>query len=718
MPIPTSEDGADPVLSLLREATLPAYYSEEERKHLSEKIHLEHQQFEREKAERERLEHLRAEEAKAEVERTEREKARKAREENEKLMREEAEQAKILRTRREITERAKREGANGVDPLLPVLREGPVPPAPIVDPKQIARLERAERVRAKREQARREKAELARAQEEQAQRERIARELEKLERERQEEAELAKSEFEAAELERAKAEKAERERAQATRAEMEKAERAQAQATKAELEKIELERARRVQAEQEEAERDRVQAERERIAQEAEQAERDRQEAADLARAESERTKLERAEREKTGRDQTALEKAQTALAKAQVEVANAQADAAEAQAKAAEARAEQTARENADFDWAKDKTTERKESEPAKPETSEAESAGFELQADAASEGALLGNLSAAAEPRRLQAVGLALLVLLAVAGALYASRESLFRPTPLGPDERLMVTAIENRTGDARLDGAAAEAMEFELQESPNLDTMGSDAYRSAARQVLGGADHAATPELARQAAEKARAKAYLYGSLRSAGSGYILSVDVLNVEDNRKLMEVDEVAPDRDQIAAAIDRAAERLRLTLVSDHGLHVGTGGEASWRSDVPLVHEATANLDALHQYSVGEAAELDGRTNDALAAFQSAAMLDPKFIQAQMRLAWLYREQHAEKESAQAAQFAEQAAVSSSEHTRLLAQATYEANATGSLEQAEETIRRFIAVYPHDAQGALELARVLRLEGR
>jgi len=666
MPVATSEDGTDPLLSQLRKATLPAYFTEEERKHLSEKTRLEREAFEHERAERERLERLRAEEAKAEQERLEREMARKAREENQKLQREEAEQARIIRARRAMAE-ANQVDSTGVDPLLPVLREGPLPPAPVVDPKQIAKLEKAEMARAKRVQARRAKAELERAKQEQAERDRLERELEKLAKARQEEAEQVQAELDRIEALRSKSEKAQREKAQAERAELEKEEAARALAEKVEIERIEQDRARREQQEREAAELEREAS----------------------AQAELERTASQRAAHEK-------LELAQAQLAQVQtqaIEATRSQAVTVELYAADAEAREQSPQGENLE------------------------RAGSVDLNA---SEDALPGDLAAASTPapRRLQAVGVALLVLILVVAALYFSRARLFRATPLGLDDRLMVTAIENRTGDPQLDGALAEAMSFELRESPNLSLLGSDAYRIAARQLLGGAEHPATPVLARQAAEAVGAKAYLYGWLRPSGTGYILSVDVLNVEDNRKLVEVEEAATDRSQIAGAVERVAAQLRLQLVRDRGTQASAGGNAGWLSDVPLNHEATANLDALHLYSVAEADQQDGRTDDALAALQSAATLDPKFIQAQMRLSWIYREQHAAKQSAQAAQLAEQAAGEAGERTRLLAQSTYEANATGNLDQAEAAIRRFAALYPHDPQAAAELARVLRLEGR
>jgi serine/threonine-protein kinase len=83
-----------------------------------------------------------------------------------------------------------------------------------------------------------------------------------------------------------------------------------------------------------------------------------------------------------------------------------------------------------------------------------------------------------------------------------------------------------------------------------------------------------------------------------------------------------------------------------------------------------------------------------------------------------MQLSWLYRRQHAETASAAAARLAEQADGAASERTSLLARYAYEVNATGNLVQANAAIRRFAALYPHDPQGALGLARLLLMQAR
>jgi serine/threonine-protein kinase len=311
--------------------------------------------------------------------------------------------------------------------------------------------------------------------------------------------------------------------------------------------------------------------------------------------------------------------------------------------------------------------------------------------------------------DPRRKKYLIVAALVLVCLGATYLLGRSGLFHFSLLGRNDRLMVATIENRTDDKTLDGAVAQALEFELQDSPRILLRGGDAYRSTTRQLMGSANRPATTPvvLARQAAQAAGAKAYLYGTLRPAGAGYLLTVEILNASSNRRIVEVQESAASRDQIVTAVDRAATRLRIAF-----------GERIDAAHGTQVHEATANLEALHQYSLGEAAALDGSTDEAVTAFQSAVKLDPKFVQAQMQLAWLYRLEHAETASAAAAQLAQQAAVGASERTQLLANFAYEFNTTGNMDRAESAIRRFIALYPHDAQGTLGLTRLLRAEGR
>ncbi len=283
------------------------------------------------------------------------------------------------------------------------------------------------------------------------------------------------------------------------------------------------------------------------------------------------------------------------------------------------------------------------------------------------------------------------------------------VFRPLVLGPNDHLLLTVIQNKTGDKTLDGTVMQGLEIALRQSRSLNVLGAEAYRAGLRQVEveGGVSEMA-PE--QHVAQNVGARAYLYGEISGAHAPYSISVDLVKADSNDKVETLEETAKSREDIPAAIGRLAQNLRVQVSED--------GKAEERSSIPLEREATANVKALHAYAVGEAAMHTDRTADALAAYQQAVALDPRFVQAQMRLAWMYDSEKAEVASANAAELARSGAAKSSEKVKLLAQFCYEMNTSGNYERALEIIREYVKRYPTDMEGAKGLARVLRVTGK
>ncbi len=283
------------------------------------------------------------------------------------------------------------------------------------------------------------------------------------------------------------------------------------------------------------------------------------------------------------------------------------------------------------------------------------------------------------------------------------------LFRPLVLGFNDRLLLTVIQNKTGDKNLDGTVMQGIEIALRQSRSLNVLGGEAYRAGGRQIKAEGGGSAETVSEQRVAQKVGAKAYLYGEITRAGTSYTISVDVLKSDSNDKVATLEETAANRERIPAAIGRLARDIRVEVSDDNT------GEA--QRSVPLEAEATANVNALHAYAVGEAEMQSGRTGSALPAYQQAAALDPKFVQVQMRLAWLYRSEKAEVASANAAELARGDAGNASERVKLLAQFCYEMNASGDYGQALKTIREFAARYPRDVNGMRGLALALRVQG-
>jgi serine/threonine protein kinase/tetratricopeptide (TPR) repeat protein len=304
-----------------------------------------------------------------------------------------------------------------------------------------------------------------------------------------------------------------------------------------------------------------------------------------------------------------------------------------------------------------------------------------------------------------------IACVVLLAGLAVFYLIRHGHFGPVVLTPQDAVVLTDIENRTGDKALDGVVRSGLQIALAESPYLRLVDSGSYFRARRQIAPDDAGSSTGHVVdRNTAEKLQAKAYIFGQITGESAPYLIHLDLLNTSSNDILASAEEHVPSIQQVPAAIDRLAVSLRSSA--------GESSDSITKSSVPLTSEATTDLDALSAFSQGDAAYSSGQTLDALRFYQHAAQLQPKFIQAQLRLVVLYRKERAELAAAEAAKLALAAADGASARTRAIAQYEYEMNASGDYLRAIAIIRQVTSANPHDADALARLARALRLEGR
>jgi serine/threonine-protein kinase len=300
--------------------------------------------------------------------------------------------------------------------------------------------------------------------------------------------------------------------------------------------------------------------------------------------------------------------------------------------------------------------------------------------------------------------------LLLLVLGGTAFYLLRARFRAPLITPDDPIVLTEIENRTGDRTLDGAVAEALQIDLAQSPYLQLRSLDAYRVARRMVAPDSTDDPGQAGAQSTAKRLGAKAYLFGAVTGTGPPYLIHVDLLDTASNDIVTSAEEHIPSLQQIPIAVDHLAGALRSNM--------GESGDSISRSSNTLQREATTNLEAMHVFSEGAAAAAAGKTLDALRFYQAAASLEPRFVQAQIQLAVMYRRERAELAAADAAKLALAAADDASERTRTIAQYEYEMNVSGDFPRAANIIRQLVNANPHDADSLVRLARALRLEGR
>ena len=299
-----------------------------------------------------------------------------------------------------------------------------------------------------------------------------------------------------------------------------------------------------------------------------------------------------------------------------------------------------------------------------------------------------------------------------------LFALNRNHLGPTYLNRRDLLVMTAIENHTGNKIFDGSLAEGLRLDLEQSPYLRNATSFAYFTAFYQGANNTEQSAVR--ARAAAQRLGAKAYLYGRitntevteerLRGTSPAYALHIDLLRVSNNEILASLDDNATSLQQIPSAIDRLAAEIRSLA--------GEDSRAIDQTHNSLALEATGDLDALKTFEQAETDLAGGRTINALVLYQKALALDPHFVQANLRLAVLYRKQRAEVAASDAARAALTSSEKCSERVRTLAQYEFEMNTSGDFDRATEIIHGWLNQRPHDSEALSDLARVERLEGK
>lgn len=298
-----------------------------------------------------------------------------------------------------------------------------------------------------------------------------------------------------------------------------------------------------------------------------------------------------------------------------------------------------------------------------------------------------------------------------LAVASVIYLLiRAGGIQPPMLRPNEAVLITPLQNKTGDASLDGSLAEALEIGLRQSPSLRVMGVASWTAGLTQLLADAASGDKRPSGRIMAQKLGAKIYLYGEVRGTEAPYTISVDVLNAETNDKLGSVSVAVEDKQQMVSGVGELAERLRERF--------GEQRVEIERSSVPLERDASANLDALEEYAKGERALFEGHDTTAVKSFQAAAATDPRFALAHIALASLYAARGAEVEAAGEATKGRSLTAEGSSRIKLLADYEYELDAKGNYDRSTVIAKQLSTKYPNDSEGKSRLSRVLLRAGR
>lgn len=292
-----------------------------------------------------------------------------------------------------------------------------------------------------------------------------------------------------------------------------------------------------------------------------------------------------------------------------------------------------------------------------------------------------------------------IAVLLLAGIAGAV-AWRHAHRVP----PDPIVVISSIQNRTGDADLDDALNSAIATDLKQSPYLDFLSAVRVQDTLSQMQQKKDAVLTPALAREICLRNNAQVMLQGVITRFGQRYLLTLNATDCTSGDSLASAKSEAPSADAIPRVVDTVAADIRRQL--------GESRASIHRFETPLSTANTGSFEALRSYSDAGHLAHQGRYADAVPMYQRAIELDPKFAMAYAELSGAYRNVGDRAQEVLSLSKAFELRDSANERDRFYIIARYHQSVTGNLEEGLRNYRAWTGAYPRNSQAWGNMADV------
>ena len=257
------------------------------------------------------------------------------------------------------------------------------------------------------------------------------------------------------------------------------------------------------------------------------------------------------------------------------------------------------------------------------------------------------------------------------------------------------LIVADFLDRTGDSTLALAVTEAIQTDLTQSPTVRVMPPGEVSGALQRMERAPHSPVTSVVAREIAMREGVKAVLAGEINAAGTGYLLTAQLVSAESNEILTAVRVTARDSTQVIDAIDELSARLRERI-----------GESlkTIRRSPSLSRVTTASLPALRRYTRALEAEDQGDSDRAMALLEEAVALDTAFAMAYRKLGVIMGNRMLSRAGRiDALTRAYQHRERLTEREGYLAAAAYHTSITGEEERAIQAFEALLELDPDDS---------------
>jgi serine/threonine protein kinase/tetratricopeptide (TPR) repeat protein len=237
---------------------------------------------------------------------------------------------------------------------------------------------------------------------------------------------------------------------------------------------------------------------------------------------------------------------------------------------------------------------------------------------------------------------VALLLVVIVAATAWYFSKRQNATVVTH--PPVSVLVADFQNNTSDKLFDDTLEPMFNVALEGASFVNAYN----RGTARQLAGklpSPSQKLDEQTSRLVAVSQGVSAILTGSLNSQGSGYRLSVSVIDAITGKTLATAAGTAANKDELLLNIPKLAAPLRKAL--------GDATPESVQVEKTRGALSAASLEVVHEYGIAMEQLFAGNSEEALRSFSNAIALDPNFARAYGGMAAAYgnlgRTQDAEK---------------------------------------------------------------------
>ncbi len=192
------------------------------------------------------------------------------------------------------------------------------------------------------------------------------------------------------------------------------------------------------------------------------------------------------------------------------------------------------------------------------------------------------------------------------------------------------VLIADFTNTSNDPVFNGLVEQALSVGVEGASFISAFPHRDAMRVVREIKAGP--ALDDNAARLVAMREGLNVTIGGSIAATGRDYVINVKATNVGDQKVLLDWSTTAAGKDDVLAAVGRAAERVRRTL--------GDTSTANASSEQETF--TASSLEAAKAYTEAQDLSWAGNIDGAIAAYQHTLQIDPQFGRAYAGLAAIY----------------------------------------------------------------------------